>query len=234
MHPLEDHPLPGIGAGRRQRLTDAGVLTLQELVSLGVDGLARLPHIPRPVAEAAVASAAAILAATQVDRVIDAAPFDEPFQDLAEAPVEALPELVASRPSVPATPPSTEALPREKDKKPAKKAKVKNKRARRRDAALAALRQQVKDARKHARRAPKGKQRRKLRTELRAVLDLLDQLPKRLRRVSGKKRRHVVKQLERIDGTLTVFLGKAPGPGRLRKARRQVAKARRAVRSATR
>ncbi len=232
MHPLEDHPLPGIGAGRRRRLADAGVLTLQELVAFGVDELARLPHIPRPVAEAAVASAAAILAASRVDMVIDAAPFDEPYPELAEVPVEELPELATSPTSPPAgsgASPSAEAPPRETANTPSKKAKGKTKRARRRAAAVAALRRQVKDARKHARRGPKGKQRGKLRTELRAVLDLLDQLPKRLRRLSGKKRRHVVKQLERIDGTLTVFLAKAPRPGRMRKARRQVASARRAV-----
>ncbi len=62
-HPIDQHALPGIGPGRRTRLSQAGILTLEDLVAAGVDKVGALPHLPPSVAAAAIDAARAILAA---------------------------------------------------------------------------------------------------------------------------------------------------------------------------
>lgn len=231
MHPLDDHPLPGIGPARRRRLTNAGVLTLQDLVELGVDGVSELPHIPRSVAEAAVLAAASVLQATRGPEPTAAAPELEPEP---APPVEAAtPDRARPDTEGPPAPPPKKAPRNRQDKKQKTSQKKAPKRPnkRKKSAEKDRLANLLRDATKHAKKAPKGKQRRKMRALLDNLGDTLERLPKRRKKLPKKRQKRLAKLLSRIEDTLTTLVSRKPRPKRLRKARRQVREVHDAVRS---
>ncbi|MEL6343053.1 MAG: hypothetical protein AAFV53_07950 [Myxococcota bacterium] len=229
-HPISDHPLPGIAAGRQRRLAQAGVLTLEDVVAAGVDSLAAIPHIPRPIAQGAVRAAKAVL---------DAVPAPTPGPT--PAPVV---QVVVHDPIIVDTPepepvntaedlePGKMATKTESRKKGSKVKKTKGDKAMQQKkpkvvggkkitARIKRSEGLLKDAAKHARKGKKPQRKKArqalnaLRTGLKAVRQLADQkkLPKvRWTAVAG--------ELKALDGSMKRLLNRKPTPSALKKGRK--------------
>ena len=204
-HPIADHDIPGIAEGRRVRLEAAGILTLEDLVQAGVDAVCAVPHIPRPVAEKAIAAASDLL----LTLTRPTAEVASPTAEVAPPAAEVAPE------NAPAPAPVIEAVIEEVVPPPmAASASV--------DKAVGKSARLLKDAEKHAKKGPRseGKKARREFGRLRGSL-------KEVRRLAEagaltETGWNALKEgLKDLNGSLKRLLRRGPKEDTLKKSRKK-------------
>lgn len=210
-HPLDAHALPGIGTLRRSRLAEAGVDTLEQLLSADAHELARLSGFNTSIVSRARDAAAQVLAGSGVRPSPAVIPLDddpaaEPSPDASASPEHPAPiERVGPR------------LQRGLDL------------ARRIEAAL----EWIWRAREHAEGVPAARPRRRLRRQLRKLVGACEDVQREAiaRGASSGASADLDALIGRIEARLRAFVGSAPNGANARILRKRVRKARRELRA---
>lgn len=234
-HPIETHPLPGIGAGRRTRLADAGILTLEDLVAAGAEKVAALPHFPDAVAARAVAAAQEVLdngAAAPVEAPVEAPAAEAPPVQTpkVQTPKVETPKVATPKVEAPKVVTATVETPKvETPKAPRGKAGRASQPTVPRWRRPLRVRELVRQARRHAETGPDGRSRR-------MVLEALTSFERALTRLvdlfEGKpveQRPDLKRDLRDAEDALQVFIGRKARRRRMRRLAKIADRARAAV-----
>ncbi|MCB9668079.1 MAG: helix-hairpin-helix domain-containing protein [Alphaproteobacteria bacterium] len=216
MHPIDDHRLPGIGPMRLARLQEAGVQTLEDLLTADQAALAGLPGLNAAVVASAV-SAASHLLATPREPELPEVP-DVP--GVPQAPAEPEPP---PRPAIP-----VHELPDADEASAPKKLKRGLDTARRVETTLDWVRQ----ARAHARTDPDaGRESKELRRQLKRLRGVLERLQKECitHGLSRRAAHDLGPLLDEADARLSSWTAKSASEKRADKAAQRVRAVRRGL-----